>query len=418
VLNQLSIKPTEQAYKDSLLDSATVRSNNQPVQAPMPRMVVGITSAQSCMILTGRLRALRSAGLDVTLVASPGNLLTSTGKHEGVAVHSIAMERSSAPFADLIALISLLSFLRRVRPAITDFSTPKIGLLGNLAACILRVPHRVYTLRGLRMESSRGFKRILLLWTERIASLCAHVVLCNSHSLLEEARKMHIAPVSKLHLLGDGSSNGVDTAKFCPGPASTRKSLGIAEDATVIGFVGRLTRDKGIPELLTSFDQILGKHPKSWLLLVGWFDHSEDALSLEWRAHIGTHPRIIHIGYISDTAPYYRSMDMLILPTHREGFPNAVLEASASGVAVITTQTTGARDAVIPEVTGLLIPAGVPEAITEAALHLIHQPTTRQSMGHAGRRWATEHYSQQRVLSLATSFYLGLLQSKDNKNSI
>jgi glycosyltransferase involved in cell wall biosynthesis len=178
----------------------------------------------------------------------------------------------------------------------------------------------------------------------------------------------------------------------------------------VVGFVCRLTRDKGIPELIEAFDTILTREPEARLLLVGWFDASEDALAARWRARIANHPRIHCTGFVADTAPYYRAMDVLVLPSWREGFPNVVLEAAATGVPVITTQCTGSRDSVVPEVTGLVIPPGYPEAISEAVLRLLREPARRQRMGAAARSWVCRHFADTRVLLLAVSFYKSLLK--------
>ncbi len=381
--------------------------------ARSPRMVVGVTSAQTCLVLTGRLRALQDTGFEVTLVSSPGELLEHTAAAEGVTARAIPMKRGIAPFSDVLAFFWLLVYLFRNRPEITDFSTPKAGLLGNLAAWMARVPHRVYTLRGLKLESARGGKRTILLWSEKLAASCAQVVLCNSQSLRTAAIELGIAPAQKLRVLGYGSSNGVDAQRFhpetCTGNSAIRKELKIAESDPVLGYVGRLTRDKGIPELLVAFDQILARVPNCWLLLVGWFDRAEDALDHHWREHIAHHKRIWHTGYVKDTAPWYRAMDALVLATHREGFPNVVLEAAASGVPAITTESTGARDAVVPEVTGFLIPPGRPDAITEAALEMIRDAERRKQMGVAARAWVMEKYSKDHVLGLATEFYRELL---------
>jgi glycosyltransferase involved in cell wall biosynthesis len=375
-------------------------------------LVVGVTSAQTCLVLSGRLKALRLAGFDVTLISSPGALLTQRAEAEGVEAFPVRMQRGIAPFKDLWSFMGLLLLLLRRRPVITDFSTPKAGLLGNLAAWVLHVPHRVYTLRGLKLESSRGGKRALLLWSERLAARCAHVVLCNSESLRVAALTLGVAPAEKLKLLGDGSSNGVDTERFSPGSSPVRGDLGIPFGDVVLGFVGRLTRDKGIPELLMAFDEILRVEPECWLLLVGWFDAAEDALELPWRVRIGDHPRIRHTGFVPDTAPYYRAMDVMVLPTHREGFPNAAIEAAACGVPVITTESTGARDAVMAELTGLLVPPENAEAIAEAALQLIQDDGKRTRMGAAARAWVEERFSHERVLGLAVEFYRGLLEPR------
>lgn len=208
--------------------------------------------------------------------------------------------------------------------------------------------------------------------------------------------------------LADGSSNGVDLERFSPGESDVRARMGMEADAPVIGFVGRLTRDKGIPELMEAFETVLAAEPRTRLLLVGWFDAAEDALDEDLRVRIQAHPRVHCTGMVDDAAPYYRAMDVLALPTWREGFPNAVLEAQASGVPVVTTLSTGSRDSVVPEVTGLLIPPGYPEAIAEAALKLLRNPARRKTMGGAARAWVREHYLEEYVLEMTVDFYRGL----------
>jgi len=373
-------------------------------------LMVGITSDQTCLVLKNRLRILRMAGFKITLVSSPGRHLLETATAEGVAAKSLPMLRGIAPLADLVSFLRLLWLMLWRRPQITDFSTPKAALLGNVAAWILRVPHRVYTLRGLKLEATRGWKLKLLLAAERVSCATAHVVLCNSESLSQKAVILGLAPPGKLRLLGNGSSNGVDTERFSPGLSDVRRRLCIPDDEPVLGFVGRLTRDKGLVELLQAFDLILSHEPKAWLLLVGWFDGSDDALDEKWRLRTAVHARIRHVGFVEDTTPYYRAMDLLILPTYREGFPNVVLEAAASGIPTIATDCTGARDSVIDEVTGLLIPPGNAAAIAEAALELLQNDPKRKRMGKAARQWALDFYDQRKVLGLAVDFYRSLLE--------
>jgi glycosyltransferase involved in cell wall biosynthesis len=283
-------------------------------------------------------------------------------------------------------------------------------LLGSVAAMLCGVPSRVYLLRGLKLETSSGIKRRILLVAERLASTCSQVVLCNSESLRNQALALRVAPEAKLCLLGSGSSNGVDVDRFSPGPGILRAQLGLPTDAPVVGFVGRLTRDKGLPELVEAFDAILAARPQAHLLLVGWFDASEDALDYRLRMRIKKHPRIHLTGYVADAAPYYRAMDVMVLPTWREGFPNVVLEAAASGIPVVTTLCTGSRDAVVPEVTGLLIPPGYPVAIREAVLQLLLNPERRRRMGEAARAWVLQNYVNGRVLGLTVHCYKNLLE--------
>jgi len=381
-----------------------------PVCAPEPtRIVVGITHQETCLVLRGRLRALREAGFQVTLVSNPGELLDRAAASEGVESCAIPMQRQIAPAKDLISLIRLWLLLRRLKPDMVEFSTPKAGLLGTLAARFCGVPARIYMLRGLKLETATGFKRLVLLSAERLAAASAHVVLCNSQSLRARALALGVAPANKLYLLGGGSSNGVDMDVYSPGKSDVRERYRLPHDAHVVGFVGRLTRDKGLPELVEAFASILRAEPKAHLLLVGWFDASEDLLGEAVRARIESHPRIQMTGFVEGTAAFYRAMDVMVLPTWREGFPNVVLEAAATGIPVVTTMSTGSRDSVVPEVTGLLIPPGYPEAISEAVIKLLRDPERRMRMGQAARAWVLEHYVKDRVLGSTTAYYRSLL---------
>ena len=393
-----------------MADSGTLSFHLSANLNEPPTILIGVTTQELCLILGARLRVLGRAGFHVVLVSGPGALLERTASRLGVESIALPMRRSIAPLADLLALVRLWWILGNLKPDLVEFSTPKAGLLGMIAARLRGVPRRVYLLRGLKLERSRGFKRWILLTAERVACSCAHVVLCNSNSLHAEALALSLAPQEKLLVLGEGSSNGVDVERFSPGPSDVRGKFGIPLEASVVGFVGRLTRDKGLPELIQAFDRILVADPSAHLLLVGWFDAAEDALDAVLRARILSHPRIHCTGFVSDAAPYYRAMDVMVLPTWREGFPNVVLEAAATGIPVVTTESTGARDAVVAEVTGLLIPPGYPEAIFEAVVKLLRDPERRFYMGRAARAWVVEHYSEERVLALTANYYLSLLE--------
>ena len=376
-----------------------------------PRIVVGVTHPQTCLTLTGRLRALRESQFDVTLISSQGRLAEQIASREGAQWKMVPMEREMAPIADFVSLMRLIGLLLRVRPSMTEFSTPKAGLLGNIAAKFTRVPIRIYMLRGLKLETAKGVKRRVLLATEKVAAWCSHVVLCNSPSLRDRARALGIAPASKLIVQGSGSSNGVNVKRFSPGRSDVRARFGLPADAPVVGYVGRLTRDKGIPDLVEAFDAILEAEPGAHLLLVGWVDAAEDRLPSYIQQRIENHPRIHCTGFVDDTAPYYRAMDVMVLPSLREGFPNVVLEAAASGIPVIATDVTGARDSVVRGETGLLIPPESPKAITETVLKLLREPEWRAQMGVAARAWVSKHFADEDVLGLVTRYYAELLSS-------
>ncbi|HET6208075.1 MAG TPA: glycosyltransferase, partial [Terracidiphilus sp.] len=265
--------------------SASSLASSGAIDQP-PLVVLGITSPETCLVLAERCRSLKAAGFRVVLVSSPGPLLERIATEEGIEPLAIPIRRRIAPLHDLLSLARLCAALSRLRPQLTEFSTPKAGLLGNVAAWWCGVPARIYMLRGLRLETLRGIKLKIMLAAERIASACAHHVVCNSESLRAKALDLRLAPAAKLKLIGDGSSHGVDVERFSPGPDRMRVQLGILGSVPVIGFVGRLTRDKGVPELIDAFERVRDRVPSARLLLVGWFDESEDGLSAELRARI------------------------------------------------------------------------------------------------------------------------------------
>jgi len=296
-------------------------------------------------------------------------------------------------------------------------STPKAGLLGGLAAWLSRVPCRVYVLRGLRGETSRGARRFLLFFFERVACRMAHRVICVSESLREQAIRFGIVAPERAVVLGEGSSNGVDASRFAPTPervrqaAALRISFGIPHDAPIVGFVGRFTRDKGIKDLLQSFSFLRESFPGLRLLLVGEFEKGDD-VPADIRNQIFADPRIICTGFVRDPAPYYHVMDILALPSRREGFPNVVSEAHAAGKPVVGASATGIVDAVRDGIDGILVPVGDSRALAEAIAGLLRQPQLARKMGHAGRERAEREFRPQRIWAALLEEYSRLLHER------
>src|SRR5260370_24149711 len=310
-----------------------------------PRIVCVLTSSLGIGFLRGQLASLREAGYDVTVVSSPGNELTHAGQLEGVQIVPIQIAREVSPLRDLISLCQLWRLMRRLRPTITNVGTPKAGLLGGLAAFLAAVPCRFYTLRGLRLETASGMQRLILLFAERLACKCAHRVICVSESLRQKAVALGLVNRQRTRVLGSGSSNGVEISQFEIDPRKKRKvlelrsNLGIPPTASVVGFVGRFTRDKGIAELLQAFSLLRERQPELRLLLVGNVEEG-DPPAADVLQRMKTDRNIVCPGFVADPALYYSLMDVLVLPTHREGFPNVVLEANASGKPACGTHPT------------------------------------------------------------------------------
>jgi len=390
--------------------AAQVRAPGGPRPDARPHVVHVVTAAVTVPLMKQQLSFLREAGFRVTVVSAPGEQLERTALEEGVAMATVPMEREMSPLRDLRSLWLLWRLIRRERPTVVNVGTAKAGLLAGLAAWVCGVPCRVYTLHGLRLETLRGWKRAVLLLTERIACRCAHRVLCVSPSVRQRATELGLCQTPRALFLGRGSFNGVDTEHFAPTPEkraealALRRELGLSPDAPVIGFVGRFVRDKGIPELIEAFQLVRQRFPETRLLLVGGPD-AADAVSPETADFIAADPGVVDVGRVSDPSRHFQMMDIFALPTYREGFPTVALEAAASAKPVVATQATGAVDAVVHGTTGLLVDIGDAKQLAAAFITLLEDPDLAQRMGAAGRERVLKHFTTKQVCADLARFY-------------
>ena len=374
-----------------------------------PRILLGVTVSQSLILMRGLPAFLADRGWEVHVVSSAGPEQDALRGIDGVTVHSLAMARNPAPVADLRSLWLWIRLLRSVRPDLVSVGTPKAGLLGGIAGLLARVPRRVYMLRGLRLATASGAGRAVLAAFERMSMATAHTVVSVSPSLRAEVIGLGLTPADKVVVLGSGSSNGVDVDAFGPERFSERdtqelrQTLGLEVEPPVIGFVGRLTADKGLRALAEARRILVDRGIDHQLLLVGQTEATADHEELALLRTSGRPP--VETGAVTDPAPYYRLMDLLCLPTLREGFPNVVLEAAASSVPTVTTDATGAVDSVVDGVTGLIVQAGSGASLAEALAALIDDPDARTRMGHASRKRVVQEFDRRTVADRTDLFY-------------
>lgn len=372
----------------------------------------------SLSFLRGQVGYMHGRGFRVHALSSPGKELIEFGERHCVEVHAVAMSRSVTPAADLAAVWRIASVVRRIRPLVVHAHTPKGGLLGIVAAWVTGVPVRIYHMRGLPLMGASGPKRTLLRWTEIISCRLANRVLCNSYSVRRVALEEGLCGPEKIAVLLNGSGQGVDAANtFNPmkfdsrARVDVRQRFGIPKEAAILGFVGRLVRDKGIIELAGAWNHLRTDYPDLHLLMVGPFE-PQDPIPAEIRKGLQADPRVHWAGMDWNTPPLYSVMDVLALPTYREGFPNVLLEAAAMELPVVATKVPGCVDAVEDGVTGTLVPKKESGALSTAIGRYLKDPQLRRRHGVAGRERVMRDFRPEDIWEATYREYCRLLKTR------
>jgi len=383
----------------------------------MTLRVAHITTVDQSLryLLLNQMRSIAQAGYEVTGISAPGSDVPVI-ESMGIRHIAVPLTRRLTPLADLRALVQLYRIFRREQFTIVHTHTPKPGLLGQLAARMAGVPVVVNTVHGFYFhEHMPRLWREFYITMERIAARCSDLVLSQSREDLDTAIRLGICPRERIQLLGNGidiqrfDRNRVDPATL----AHLRSTLGLPSGVPVIGFVGRLVVEKGILELARAVQQVQSRFGPVTLLIVGGVDREKaGALNHEdIQAAAGT-ATCIFAGVRQDMPDMYALMDVFALPSYREGFPRAPMEASAMGAPCVVTNVRGCREAVEHERNGLIVPLRDVDALAEALIRLLRDHDRRRAMGDAGRRMAREQFDERLVFQRVLAAYHRLLNEK------
>lgn len=335
-------------------------------------------------------------------------------EREGIGMIQVKMARGISLWKDIKALLNLYFIFRRERPTIVHTQTPKAGLVGMVAAWFAGVPVRLHTVGGLPLLGTQGFKRTLLVFLERLTYRCALRVYPNSNGLKTILVKEKLAHEEKLKVLGNGGSNGVNINFFDPRElkhltrSKLRSQLGIAEDAFVFLFVGRMAEEKGFAELIDAFENLQKKNSsdKIRLLLIGTFEEDHGVLNRELKDRILTNPDISKPGRFDDVRPFYLLSDVYVFPSYREGFPNTLLEAGAMELPIIATDINGCNEIVVPGQNGVLIPPKNSSALLKAMDELMTNTNKRNQYVAEARSTIVSKFSQEIVWNALLKEYI------------
>lgn len=346
-------------------------------------------------LLQGQLKYMSQNGYEVVALSSDDEtfetMLHEQGDIRGIRVN---MERHTSPIKDLKALWKIIKIFRKEKPFIVHTHTPKAGLLGMVAAKISRIPHRLHTTAGLPLLVYTGLYRKVLNAMERLTNACATQVFPNSFNMMKTMDELHLCNHKKMMVIGNGSSNGIDTEYFSVEKTikdtgkdriSWRQELGLSNEDFAFIFVGRIVKDKGINELVYSLRRIVPHHLNCKLIMVGSYESHLDPIAPENVAFFKNDKSVIFMGWQNDVRPFMMAADALVFPSYREGFPNVVMQAGAMGLASIVTNINGCNEIIEEGKNGRLIPPKNEDALYNMMDWFINNPEKVKEMSSNAR---------------------------------
>lgn len=374
-----------------------------------PVKVAHLTTVASSLrfLLLPQLRAVPGGAIGIS---APGDDVA-TLEAEGITHIALGSStRSMNPLADVRAARELWQILRREKVDVLHTHNPKPGLYGRVVGRLARVPVVVNTNHGLYVtENDSRFKRLVVLGLEAFAARFSHAELIQNPEDVDLLVKRHVNVAKRTKLLG----NGIDLQRFrpdgVPEPVRRARRAEITDrpDAIVVGMVGRMVVEKGFRELFEAARLLRERFPDGRYVIaaIGPDDPEKaDAISpseIEAAREVG----VVFLGHRLDVEELYAAMDLFVLPSYREGFPRAAMEAAATGLPIVATDVRGCRQVVDHDVTGLLVPVRDGAALADAIAELGEDPTRREAMGKAATARAQDHFDERRVVGIVLDTY-------------
>jgi glycosyltransferase involved in cell wall biosynthesis len=391
----------------------------KPVSKPIHLTRIARVSTVPLFIFTllrTQVEAIRDSGACVTIITSPDEMMEQFKSIESCDFKPLVIERDISPWSDVLSLLQLIRLFRREKFDIVHSNTPKAGLLCAIAGKLCGVPIRLHTFTGQTWVTMNGLKRCILKFCDKIIAGLNTYCYADSPSQRDFLIEKKIIQTEKIKVLGGGSLAGVDTLRFNEAKfsmlekAHIRASLQIREDELVLLFLGRITREKGIFELIETVGQILNDHLNITLLMAGPF---EQGIEVEVKAYAKEQckEKAIFSGFCVQPEKFIAIADLLCLPSYREGFGTVVIEAAAMGVPAVGSRIYGLTDAIVDGETGLLVEPKRVEELKEALLKLICDHELRHKMGQNAKSRAITEFDSKKFGLLLVQDYEKLLMS-------
>ena len=366
------------------------------------KKIIRVTTADISLnsLLKGQLMFLNQY-FEVIGVAKNTGVLKEVSEREGIRVVDAPLERPISLVKDIKGLWFLCRLFRKEKPWCVHANTPKGSLLAMIAAWIARVPHRVYTVTGLRYQGAHGMLRTILKTMERLSCLFATNVIPEGQGVLHALQEDNITKKS-LRVIWNGNINGIDTEYFKPTESFTERK----NDTFTFVFIGRIVRDKGIHELTECIRKL-----NCNLILVGSFEDG-DPVDEDDKKFLLTSEKVKFVGWQTDVRPYLEQADALVFPSYREGFPNVPMQAGAMGLPCIVTNINGCNEIIKDGLNGKIIAAPLKEgtkmmeqSLLNTMQWFIDHREEAKRMGNNARPMIQERYEQRYVWTALKEYY-------------
>ena len=366
-------------------------------------------------LLLPLIHALRDQGF-ISECASADGYYAEELRGEGFEVHPVPFKRKVMTLSHFAAFLRLYRLMRQRRYDVVHVHTPFAQVVGRIAAKLAGVPVILYTSHGFQFHDSRSpWARAVIIGIERLLGRWTDLVFTQSKEDAETAVRVGIAPIDRVLWIG----NGIQLDRFKPEPVdmTAREEFDLEPGHIVVGFIGRIVREKGVVELIEAMAQVISQAPAARLLVVGdtlASDGDTAAKRLVQRSirEHGLEDKVRFAGLRDDIPCLLRAMDVFVLPSWREGMPRSIIEAMAIGLPVVATDIRGCREEVVHGETGLLVPPKRPDRLAEAILAVVSDPPLAAEMGARGRQRAAEWFDEREVVQRQLLAYGKLLKRK------
>jgi len=357
--------------------------------------------------LSSQIQCFASLGMHVTVITSSGEELSELPKDDHIRVMIIDIPRKLNPLSDFVALLKLMHIFNTESFDILHSFTPKAGLLCAIAGWAARIPLRFHTFTGQPWVTRKGLMRSVMRFSDRLIVQLMRHCYADSRSQCDFLIAEGIGNANELSVMGHGSLGGVDTQRFSSEHWSEKmkceckRNVGVDKVSFIFTYIGRITVDKGISELLDAFEGLKIACPQAHLLLIGPVDDGKDVLERAERQE-----NVHCLGYQETPECFLSITDVLCLPSYREGFGTVVIEAAAMGVPCIGTKIPGLIDAIDDGMTGMLVPVKDSEALYKGMCRLMNDENLCKKMGEAARTRVVNLYDAKIVHSEWVSEYV------------